>query len=142
MPALVASLEDARRRGLPVVYVVDEHEPEESDLHALAGSPQHPGHFGRGVIWPPLAPRSPRTRVVRKPRPTAPSRARPSPACSRSSTWTRSLLAGCLTEVGIFATATDALQRGYVVEVPPETQAGAAEAHEKVTLGVPGALVP
>ena len=58
------------------------------------GSPQHPGHFGRGGIWPPLAPRTRGRGWCRKPRPSAPSRARPSPACSRSSTWTRSLPRG------------------------------------------------
>jgi nicotinamidase-related amidase len=52
------------------------------------------------------------------------------------------VLTGCLTEVGVLATATDALQRGYAVEVPPATQAGASEVNENVALGVLRLLTP
>src|SRR5580692_2618517 len=44
VPALVARLDAARRDHVPVVYIVDEHEPDDADLdnwgtHNLRGSP-------------------------------------------------------------------------------------------------------
>ena len=39
-----------------------------------------------------------------------------------------------MTEVGIAATATDALQRGFVVTVPPDCQAGSTALTEQLTL--------
>ena len=44
------------------------------------------------------------------------------------------VLTGCATEIGIAATAHDALQRGFVVTVPPDSQAGASMIGEQVTL--------
>ena len=44
------------------------------------------------------------------------------------------VVTGCITEIHLFATATDALQRGYVVTIPPDVQAGASEVAEQVTL--------
>jgi nicotinamidase-related amidase len=52
------------------------------------------------------------------------------------------VLTGCATEVQLMATATDALHRGFAVEVPPDSQAGTSEASELVTMGVLAALAP
>jgi hypothetical protein len=40
------------------------------------------------------------------------------------------------------ATATDALHRGFAVEVPADSQAGTSEAGELVTMGILAGLVP
>jgi nicotinamidase-related amidase len=45
------------------------------------------------------------------------------------------VLTGCVTEAGLFATAIDALQRGFTVEVPADAQAGSGPEAEQVALG-------
>ena len=52
------------------------------------------------------------------------------------------VVTGCLTEIGVHATAVDAMQRGYAVEVPPATQAGVSDATEHVTLTVLSVMQP
>jgi nicotinamidase-related amidase len=138
VPALQARLDDARKRGVPVIYVVDEHDADDPDLdawgtHAVKGS-------GGTDVWPEIA-TQPGDRVVKK--------------ASYSSFFETELdavledlgvdtltLTGCLTEIGIMATATDALQRGFVVEVPPDAQAGAAEELERAALGTLSVMAP
>jgi hypothetical protein len=64
VPALQARLEAARLAGVPVVYVCDEHEPDDSDLESWAV------HNVRGTegaqVWAPLAPQ-PGDRIVTNP---------------------------------------------------------------------------
>ncbi|HEV3192842.1 MAG TPA: isochorismatase family cysteine hydrolase [Polyangiaceae bacterium] len=138
VPALAARLELARREHVPIVYVVDEHEPDDSDLdtwgtHNLKGTP--------GVeVWAPLAPK-PGDRVVRKPTFSAFVRSNLAEVLAELSVDTL-VLTGCATEVGLLATATDALQRGYAVEIPPDAQAGATAASEQVALGLVQLLAP
>jgi nicotinamidase-related amidase len=136
--ALSKRLDDARAAGVPVVYVVDEHDPDDSDLeswgaHAVKGS--------TGVeVWPALAPK-PGDRVVNKP--------------SYSAFFDTNLgavldelrvdslvLTGCLTEIGLMATATDALQRGFDVEVPPDSQAGSSAEMEVASLAAMTVMTP
>ena len=52
------------------------------------------------------------------------------------------VLTGCATEVQLFTTATDALQRGYAVEVPVDSQAGSGPGVEHATLSILSALAP
>ncbi len=52
------------------------------------------------------------------------------------------LLTGCLTEIGIMATATDALQRGYAIEVPADCQAGLAEPLEQGAMAALRLMAP
>jgi nicotinamidase-related amidase len=134
VPALHARLDAARLAGVPVVYVCDEHDPDDPDLdqwttHNLKGS--------QGAeVWPAIAPK-PGDHVVHK---------------STYSAFTGSKLAplrvetlvvtGCLTEIGLLATATDALQRGFAVEVPPDSQAGATEGAEAAALGILTVMPP
>ncbi len=136
--ALVARLDAARREHVPIVYVLDEHEPDDSDLdnwgaHNLKGTP--------GVeVWEPLAPK-PGDRIVRKPTYSAFVRSNLAEVLAELSVDTL-VLTGCATEVGLLATATDALQRGYSVEIPPDAQAGATAANEQVALGLVQLLAP
>jgi len=138
VPALVARLESARREGVPVVYVVDEHEPDDSDLdnwgtHNVKGTPG-------ADVWAPLAPK-PGDRVVRKPTYSAFVRSGLAEVLTELRVDTL-VLTGCATEVGLLATATDALQRGYAVEIPPDAQAGSTAANEQVALGLLQLLAP
>lgn len=138
VPALAKRLADARRDGVPVVYVVDQHDPTDSDLddwgeHAVAGT-------SGAEIWPAVAP-VPGDRIVAK--------------SSYSSFYRSSLeavldelgadtleLTGCSTEVQLLTTATDALQLGFVVEVPPALQAGTSALAELSAMQTMQFLVP
>jgi nicotinamidase/pyrazinamidase len=138
VPALAARIDAARREGTPVVYVVDVHEPDDSDLdswaaHNIAGSTG-------AEVWPDLAPK-PGDPVVQKPTYSAFTRSRLAAVLEELRVDTL-VLTGCLTEVGILATATEALQRGYAVEVPADSQAGANEANEQVAMGIMQLLPP
>jgi nicotinamidase-related amidase len=138
VPALSARLQAARREGAPVVYIVDEHEPDDSDLDSWGA------HNVRGTagaeVWGALAP-EPEDIIVRKPTYSAFTRSELASVLARLRVDTL-VLTGCLTEVGLLATATDALQRGYAVEIPRDSQAGATELNEQVALGVIGLLPP
>jgi len=138
VPALAARIETARREGVPVVYVVDVHEPDDSDLDAWAA---HNIAGSKGAeVWPALAPKD-GDRVVQKPTYSAFTRSRLADVLKELGVDTL-VLTGCLTEVGVLATATEALQRGYAVEVPPDSHAGATEANEQVAMGIMQLLPP
>jgi nicotinamidase-related amidase len=141
VPALRARLERARASGIPIVYLVDEHDPEDEDMDGVEGWGAHAIRGTAGTeVWPEVAPHG-GDRVVKK---------------STYSAFTGSelervlddlridtiVLTGCLTEIGILATATDALQRGFVVEIPADAQAGTNEVTEQVALGVLGIMPP
>jgi nicotinamidase-related amidase len=138
VPALKKRIEDAHAAGVPVVYVVDEHDPADPDLEAW-GTHAVKGTEGTEV-WEELAPQA-GDRVVKK--------------ASYSAFFESSLasvldelrvdtlvLTGCLTEIGIMATATDAMQQGFVVEVPPDSQAGSCAELESAALGTMNVMAP
>ncbi|HEY1959771.1 MAG TPA: isochorismatase family cysteine hydrolase [Polyangiaceae bacterium] len=138
VPALAARIARARAEATPIVYVLDSHDPNDPDLedwgeHAVEGSEG-------AQVWPPLAP-TPDDRIVTKP--------------SYSSFFQSDLekvledlhvdtieLTGCSTETQLLATATDALQRGFVVEVPHALQAGTTAEAEEAALKTLQFLVP
>ena len=138
VPALLARLDEARKSGTPIVYVLDQHDPTDSDLddwgeHAVAGTEG-------AQVWPPLAPHE-GDRIVTKP--------------SYSSFYRSDLektlddlgvdtieLTGCSTEVQLLTTATDALQLGFAVEVPENLQAGTSQDAETLALKTMQFLVP
>ena len=138
VPALKKRIDDARAAGIPVVYVVDEHEADDPDLdawgtHAVKGS--------RGTeVWADLAP-APGDRIVKKPTYSAFHASQLDEVLSELKVDTLTLT-GCLTELGIMATATDALQRGYVVEVPSDSQAGSTADLEMVTMFIMKVMAP
>ena len=138
VPALVARLDAARADGTPVVYVVDRHEPGDLDLeswttHNVAGS--------KGAeVWPPLAPQ-PGDRVVTKATYSGFAGSELDSVLAELAVDTL-VLTGCLTEIGIMATAADALQRGYAVDVPPELQAGFGPVSEGATIAALSVMAP
>ena len=138
VPALRERLRQARASGIPVVYVCDTHPPDDPDFrdwprHAVEGTPG-------ADVWPAVAP-EPGEVVIRK---------RTYSAFTGSTLGEHLdalgadeiVLTGCATEVGMAATATDALQRGFVVTIPPDCQAGASELVEAATLVVLSAMPP
>ncbi|HXN33957.1 MAG TPA: isochorismatase family cysteine hydrolase [Polyangiaceae bacterium] len=138
VPALAKRLEAARSAGMPIVYVVDRHAADDPELdtwgfHAVEGTEG-------AKVWPDLAPTD-GDRVVTK----------PSYSGFHASNLERVLdelavdtliLTGCATEVQLMATATDALERGFAVELPADCQAGISETGERVVLGVISVLAP
>jgi nicotinamidase-related amidase len=52
------------------------------------------------------------------------------------------VLTGCLTEIGIMATATDAMQQGFAIEVPPDSQAGSSPEAEMAAMGTMRVMAP
>lgn len=138
VPALKKRLDEARAAGIPVVYVVDEHEADDADLdawgvHAVKGTPGT-------EVWSELAP-APGDRVVKKPSYSAFFQSELGRVLDELSVDTL-VLTGCLTEIGIMATATDALQQGFAVEVPPDSQAGSCVEAEMAAMGTMSIMAP
>lgn len=138
VPALAAKIEAARASKTPIVYVLDQHDPSDSDLddwgvHAIAGSEG-------AQVWPPLAPK-PGDHVVTKPSYSAFFSSRLEGLLHELRVDTL-VLTGCSTEVQLFSTTTDALQKGFAVEIPRELQAGMTEAAEQNALMVLSLLKP
>lgn len=138
VPALKARLDEARAAGIPVVYVVDEHDADDPDLDAW-GTHAVKGSAGTEV-WPELAPTAADI-VVKKPSYSAFFQTELEAKLEELEVDTL-VLTGCLTEIGIMATATDAMQRGFAVEVPPDSQAGAAVELERAAMGTMNVMAP
>ncbi len=138
VPALATRIERARSEGEPVVYVLDRHEPGDPELdewstHAVEGTPG-------AEVWPELAP-APSDRVVTKPSYSGFFETQLERVLEELAVDTL-VLTGCATEVQLMATATDALHRGFAIEIPPDSQAGTSADGETLTMGVLAALVP
>ena len=136
--ALAARLDEARAAGTAVVYVLDRHEEGDPELdewgsHAVAGTEG-------AEVWPKLAPK-PGDTVVTKPSMSAFFASKLEGVLDGLGV-DALVLTGCATEVQLMATATDALQRGYAVELPADSQAGSSEVTERVTMAVISALLP
>jgi nicotinamidase/pyrazinamidase len=141
VPAIRARLEAARSSGLPVVYLVDEHDPADGDTDGVDGWGAHALRGSEGTeVWPELAPEA-GDRIVKKATYSAFTGSELGKVLDELKVETI-VLTGCLTEIGILATATEALQRGFMVEVPPDAQAGANEGSERVVLGLLGIMPP
>ncbi len=141
VPALQARLEAARAQACRSSTSSTSTTPSDEDLSGVEGWGAHAIRGSEGTeVWPGVAPHAD-DRVVKK---------------STYSAFTGSelgrvldelkidtiVLTGCLTEIGVLATATEALQRGFVVEVPPDAQAGSNELAERVALGVLAIMPP
>lgn len=138
VPALRRRLAEARRAGVPVIYVLDAHDPDDTDLDAWGAHAVRGSEGAR--VWDAIAP-EPGDHLVEKPTFSAFHASGLEATLSELGLDTLELT-GCLTEMGLFATATDALQRGFAVEVPPATQAGAAPELERAALTVLAAMAP
>ena len=138
VPALAQRIEAARKQGVPVVYVCDQHEPDDTDLddwgeHAVEGTEG-------ASVWPPLAPEAADT-VVTKPSYSGFFKSKLGEVLDGLGVDTLELT-GCSTEVQLLSTALDALQLGFAVEVPPSLQAGTSAEAEQRALQTLRFLVP
>lgn len=138
VPALRARLADARVAATPIVYVCDEHAPDDEDFREW---PVHNVQGTQGAeIWPDLAP-CPGDHVLKKRTYSAFTGTGLDPLLDHLQA-DELVLTGCATNVQLAVTAMDALQRGYVVTIPSDCQAGTAEIAEQVTLATLAALPP
>ena len=138
VPALRKRIDEARAAGVPIVYVIDEHEPDDPDLdlwgtHAVKGTPGT-------EVWQDLAPES-GDRIVRKPSYSAFYESNLTTVLDELEVDTL-VLTGCLTEIGVMATATDAMQQGFAIEVPPDSNAGSCVELEMAAIGVMNVMMP
>ena len=138
VPALRQRIDSARTAGMPIIYVLDQHEADDADLeewgtHAIKGT--------EGAdVWPELAPLA-SDHMVTKPSYSAFFESKLEPLLDQLGIDTL-VLTGCLTEMQLMATATDALQRGFAVEVPADSQAGSCAEAEMVALGTMRLMAP
>ena len=132
VPAIQRRLADARAKGIPVLYLCDEHPPGDPDL----SSGYWPEHAVQGTwgaeVWAPLAPQ-PGDHIVKKVTYSAFTGSKLGALLDELGA-DEIILTGCVTEVGLAATATDALQRGFVVTIPPDAQAGSGPIAEQLTM--------
>lgn len=138
VPALQKRIAEARAAGVPIVYIVDEHDPDDPDLDAW-GTHAVKGTTGNDV-WPELAPES-GDRIVKKPSYSAFYDSTLESVLDELKVDTL-VLTGCLTEIGVMATATDAMQRGFAVEVPLDSQAGSCVEMETAAVGTINVMAP
>jgi nicotinamidase-related amidase len=130
VPALKTRIAAERARHTPIIYVCDTHEPDDPDfedwpVHALAGT-------AGADVWPELGP-EPNDHVVRKPTYSAFTRSNLGPLLDELGA-DEIILTGCATELGLSVTASDALQRGFVVTIPPDCQAGVSPMAEGLAM--------
>lgn len=135
---LANRIELARAAGTPIVYVHDFHEQGDTDLehwplHAVAGTTGW-------MMVDELAPRE--GDVVVKHRTYSGFFETDLHEQLQRLSVEKLVMTGCATELQIFATATDALMRGYQVEVPPGCHAGTSEDLEAAALRVLSVMRP
>ena len=138
VPALAARIAEARAQGVPIVYVLDRHDPNDSDLedwgeHAVEGT--------KGAeVWAPLAPRA-GDPLVTKPSYSSFYRSNLEEVLDDLGVDTIELT-GCSTETQLLTTATDAMQLGFAVDVPAALQAGTTVEAETAAMRTMQFLVP
>ncbi len=137
VPAMKARLDAARSRGEPVVYLCDHHAEGDPDLLQW---PEHNVGDPAANVWGEIAPRE--GDVVIPHRGYSGFYATELESVLRGLSVDSLVVTGCITEMHVFATACDALQRGFAVTVPVELQAGSSEAVERVVLGTLAVMRP
>lgn len=122
LPRIVEEVDDARRRGEPVVYVCDAHAPDDPEFSRM-GWPPHAvrGTLGARVVRP-LAP-GPDDPLVEKTTYSGFYGSRLD-AVLRERGVDTVRLTGCVTNICVLYTAADAAMRGYRVEVVKDAVAG------------------
>jgi len=137
VPAVKQRVDAAHAAGEAVVYLVDHHEPGDPELSTW---PTHNTAAPIDDLWPEFKPVGDDRVVTHR---------------SYSGFFETTLhetlkalevntlvITGCITEMHVFATATDALQRGYRVELPRACQAGSSEAVERMALATLSVMAP
>jgi nicotinamidase/pyrazinamidase len=137
VPAMQQRLAAARAAGEPVIYLCDHHEPGDPDLLHW---PDHNLDDPRASVWPDVAPAA--ADLVLTHRHYSCFSETALDATLRAAGINTLEITGCVTEIHLYSTAIDALQRGYRVKVPAALQAGTGEAAEQVVLATLSVLRP
>ncbi len=137
VPAMSARLSAARAAGEPVLYLCDHHEPGDPDL---LNWPHHNTGDPAASVWPALAPQPGDVVIAHRHYSVFSDTALDQTL--RGLGVNALEITGCITEIHLYATAIDALQRGYRVTVPGALQAGSNELTEQVILGALSVLRP
>jgi len=132
VPRLQARLADARRAGVPIVYVCDAHEADDREFERM-GWPPHAvrGTEGAQVIAE-LAPRE-GDDMVGKTTYSGFAGTNLEQVLERLGV-EELILTGCVTNICVLYTAADAVMRGYRVRVPAELVANLDEADGQYAL--------
>ena len=132
IPALQARIARARAAGDPVLFVCDRHEAGDTELDTW---PSHAVEGTEGAeVVPELAPLASEPVVAH--RTYSAFFESDLERTLRARSVDTLVITGCATEISLFATATDAMMRGFRVEVPPSCQAGISAAGEQMALSV------
>jgi nicotinamidase-related amidase len=119
---IVEEVEDARRRGEPVVYVCDAHAANDPEFHRM-GWPPHAVKGTRGArVVSALSP-APYDPIVEKTTYSGFYGSRLEEVLRERAVDTVRLT-GCVTHICVLYTAADAAMRGYAVEVVEDAVAG------------------
>jgi len=137
VPALRRRIDAARAAGEPVVYLIDHHEPGDPELLAW---PSHNTRAPLDDLWPDFAVTA-ADRVVTHRSYSGFFETRLHETLQGIGVNTL-VVTGCTTEIHVFATAVDGLQRGYRVEVPADCQAGSSPQVERAILATLTAMAP
>ncbi|MBI5515672.1 MAG: cysteine hydrolase [Deltaproteobacteria bacterium] len=137
VPAVKARIDRARAEGTAVFFLVDHHEAGDPELEDWS---RHNTGEPLEELWPELGPAQPEEVVTH--RTYSGFFGSRLDEALRARGVERLVLTGCVTEIHLFATATDALQRGYAVEVPADCQAGSDPMVEQVILGTLSIMRP
>lgn len=122
LPRLQQEVEDARRRGEPVIYACDAHQPDDPEFSRM-GWPPHAVRGTRGArIVEALKP-GPYDPVIEKTTYSAFHESRLEQVL-RERTVDTLRFTGCVTNICVLYTAADAAMRGYSVEVVEDAVAG------------------
>lgn len=134
IPFIKAEIEKARAEGIPIIYICDSHEPHDIEfsrfgwpLHAIAGSE------GAKVIQE-LAPSS-QDYIVYKTTYSGFYRTELDDLLKRLNI-KKLIITGCVTHICILFTASDAVLRGYEVEIPEKCVAGLDEEDHRAALRI------
>lgn len=122
LPRVVEEVDDARRRGDPIVYVCDAHTPDDPEFSRM-GWPPHAvrGTEGARVVRA-IAP-GPRDPIVEKRSYSGFHESQLADVLNERGIDTVRLT-GCVTNICVLYTAADAAMRGYDVEVVEDAVAG------------------
>lgn len=134
IPFIKAEIEKARAEGIPVIYICDSHQPDDIEFsrfgwppHAIAGSE------GARVIQE-LIPSS-QDYIVYKTTYSGFYRTELDDLLKKLGV-KKVIITGCVTHICILFTASDAVLRGYEVEIPENCVAGLEEEDHRAALRI------
>jgi len=134
IPFIKAEIQKARTEGIPVIYICDSHEPDDSEFFRF-GWPPHAikGTEGAKVISE-LAPFQ-QDHIIYKKTYSGFYNTQLDELLKRLKI-KKLIITGCVTHICILFTASDAVLRGYEVEIPENCVAGLDEEDHRAALRI------